>query len=247
MPIDYLDEPVAARYDEATQELARPAVVKPTVDFLAELAGDGAALELGMGTGRIALPLAQRGVHVHGIDLSEAMIAQLRDKPGGDGIDVTVGDFATATVPRQFSLAYLVFNTIMNLTSQDEQVECFQNVASHLEPGGCFVIEVLVPDVQGLPRGERLRPSYVGPTRLSFDEYDVVTQGLVSHHYRLDRDTAALRSIPFRYVWPAELDLMARLAGMQLRERWANWTREAFTAESTSHISVWEKPDAAPT
>jgi SAM-dependent methyltransferase len=244
MPTDYFDEPVAARYDEATRELADPVVVEPVVEFLAELAGDGMALELGIGTGRIALPLAQRGVRVRGIDLSEAMVVRLRAKPGGDRIDVTVGDFATATVPGQFSLAYLVFNTIMNLTSQDEQVTCFQNVANHLEPGGCFVIEVLVPNLQGLPRGERLRPSHVGQTRLSFDEYDVAAQGLVSHHYRFDSGTAELRSIPFRYVWPAELDLMARLAGMQLRGRWGSWTRDAFTSESTSHISVWEKPDA---
>jgi SAM-dependent methyltransferase len=241
MPTNYFDENVAERYDESTAKLAEPEVVDPIVDFLSELAGDGAALELGIGTGRIALPLAERGVRVHGIDLSEAMVARLRAKPGGERIEVTIGDFETATVPGRFSLAYLVFNTIMNLTSQDEQVACFQNVAAHLELGGCFVIEVGVPDLQRLPRGETLRPLHVSSTRFSFDEYDVVSQNLISHHYRVDDGRAELRSIPFRYVWPAELDLMARLAGMQLRERWGSWRREPFTAESTSHVSVWEK------
>ena len=211
------------------------------MDVLAELAGEGAALELGIGTGRIALPLAARGVRVVGIDLSEAMVERLRAKPGGDSIDVTIGDFATTTVDGTFSLAYLVFNTINNLTTQDEQVACFQNVAGHLEPGGCFVIEVGVPDLQRLPHGEVYRPLYVSPTRIGFDEYDVVSQGLISHHYRVGEGGLEVLSIPFRYVWPSELDLMARVAGMTLRERWAGWTREPFTSESDRHVSVWEK------
>jgi hypothetical protein len=169
------------------------------------------------------------------------MVARLRAKPGGGEIDVTIGDFATTTVEGSFSLAYLVFNTIMNLTTQDEQVACFENVAAHLEPGGCFVIEVGVPDLQRLPPGETFRPFTVTPTRLGFDEYDVVNQGLISHHYRVVDDRLEVNSPPFRYVWPSELDLMARLAGMRLRERWGGWKREPFTAESTMHVSVWAK------
>jgi SAM-dependent methyltransferase len=216
-----------------------PEVVDPIVDFLAGLAGDGPALELGIGTGRIALPLAQRGVRVHGIDLSEAMVARLRAKPGGEDIEVTIGDFATTRVDGTFSVAYLVFNTINNLTTQDEQVACFQNVAAHLEPGGCFVIEVGVPALQRLPPGETVRAFNVSATRLGFDEYDVVSQGLISHHYRVVGGKFEVLSMPFRYVWPSELDLMARLAGMTLRERWGGWRREPFTSESTKHVSVW--------
>jgi SAM-dependent methyltransferase len=240
MPEDYFGERVAARYDNDA-EMFDPAVVDPAVDFLAGLAGDGAVLELGIGTGRIALPLARRGVRVQGIDLSEAMVARLRAKPGGENIEVAIGDFATTRVDGTFSLAYLVFNTIMNLTTQDEQVACFENVAAHLEPGGCFVIEVGLPDLQRLPAGETFRPFRVTPTRLGFDEYDVVAQGLVSHHYVLLDGTWEVNSVPFRYVWPAELDLMARLAGLRLRERWSSWRREPFTSESTEHVSVWEK------
>src|SRR6266542_3337157 len=196
-----------------------PTVVEPVVDFLAKLAGDGAALELGIGTGRVALPLAERGVRVHGIDLSEAMVARLRAKPGAEQIGVTIGDFATTTVEGTFSVAYLVFNTIGNLTTQDEQVACFQNVAAHLEPGGCFVIEVVVPDLQGLPHGETFRPVDVSEGHLGIDEYDVANQGLTSHHYQRSADGRFEASpVPFRYVWPAELDLMARIAGMTMRE-----------------------------
>jgi SAM-dependent methyltransferase len=241
VPADYFGEPVAARYDDPSNEMFQPAAIDPVVEFLAELAGDGAALELGIGTGRIALPLAQRGVRVHGIDLSEAMVERLQAKAGAERVEVTIGDFATTTVDAAFSLAYLVFNTIMNLTTQDEQVACFQNVAAHLEPGGCFVLEVSVPDLQRLPRGETIRPFTVTPARLGFDEYDVVSQGLVSHHYSIVDDRLEARSIPFRYVWPSELDLMARLAGMRLRERFGGWRGEPFTADSTSHVSVWVK------
>ncbi|MDQ3778451.1 MAG: class I SAM-dependent methyltransferase [Actinomycetota bacterium] len=219
-----------------------PGVVEPVVDFLAELAGDGAALELGIGTGRIALPLSRRGVGVSGIDLSEAMVARLREKPGSEQISVTIGDFATTRVAGSFSLAYVVFNTINNLTTQDEQVACFENVAAHLEPGGSFVIEVGVPALQRLPPGETVRAFEISPTYLGFDEYDVARQGLVSHHYELVEDGRfEVLSMPFRYVWPSELDLMARIAGMRLRERWSGWKREPFTSESTKHVSVWER------
>jgi SAM-dependent methyltransferase len=242
MPEDHFGERVAARYDESSSDLFAPAAVDPVVDFLADLAGHGAALELGIGTGRIALPLARRGVRVHGIDLSDAMVARLRAKPGAEQIDVTIGDFAATTVDGRFSVAYLVFNTIMNLTTQDGQVACFQNVAAHLEPGGCFVIEVMVPALQRLPPGETVRPFDLTPTHLGFDEYDVASQGLSSHHYSVIDGNLDVGSTPFRYVWPAELDLMARLAGMTLRERWGGWRREPFTSDSTSHVSVWEKP-----
>jgi SAM-dependent methyltransferase len=239
---NYFGENVAARYDESSDKMFDQAVVGRTVDFLAALAGDGAALELGIGTGRIALPLSERGVHVHGIDLSEAMLARLRAKPGAERIGLTVGDFSTTTVDGTFSLAYLVFNTIMNLTTQDAQVACFENVAAHLEPGGCFVIEVGVPNLRRLPPGETLRPIGVGDRYIGVDEFDGAGQRLVSHHVRLSDDGTFERvSIPFRYVWPAELDLMARIAGMRLRERWSGWSREPFTHESTKHVSVWER------
>jgi len=237
----YFGEDVAARYDDSSAEMFDPAVVEPAVAFLAQLAGDGRALELGIGTGRLALPLARRGVPVHGIELSKAMVARLRAKPGGDEIGVTIGDFATTTVDGTFSLAYLVFNTIENLTTQDAQVACFRNVARHLDPGGCFVIEVAVPDLRRLPPGDRFRVFDSSETHWGIDEYDVENQGLVSHHFSLVGGRWQLVSMPFRYVWPAELDLMAELAGMTLRERWSDWTREVFTAESRKHISVWQK------
>ena len=241
MAEDHFGESVAARFDERYAHQADPAVVAPIVDLLEELAAGGAALELGIGTGRIALPLAARGVPVHGIDLSEAMLARLRAKPGAERIGVTVGDFATATVEGTFTVSYVVANTIMNLTTQDEQVACFENVSAHLEPGGCFVIEVLVPRLRRLPPGERFQPFAVSPTHLGFDEYDVARQGLISHHYWIEDGGIEILSPPFRYVWPSELDLMARLAGMSLRERWAGWAREPFTSESEKHVSVWEK------
>jgi len=242
MPENYFGEGVAERYDESSAEMFHPAVVGPVVDFLAGLAGDGAALELGIGTGRIAIPLSRRGVAVHGIDLSPQMVAQLRAKPGSGGIGVTVGDFATTRVEGRFSLAYLVRNTIGNLTTQDGQVACFQNVAAHLEPRGCFVLEVIVPALQRLPPGETIRPFAVTPAHLGFDEYEVATQIAISHHYWMLDGRLDARSVPFRYVWPAELDLMARLAGMTLEERWSGWRREPFTSDSTQHVSVWEKP-----
>ncbi len=239
MPENYFDGAVAARYDETIGSWADPDVVEPAVEFLAELAGGGMALELGIGTGRIALPLAARGVAVYGIDLSEAMVARLRAKPGGAEIAVTIGDFATARVEGNFSLAYVVFNSIMNLRTQEDQVACFANVAAHLEPHGCFVVEIMLPELQRLPPGERFLPFAVDHEHLGFDEYDVVGQGLTSHHYY--PQTGEYATFPGRYLWPSELDLMARLAGMELRGRWSGWKREPFTADSTQDVSVWEK------
>jgi len=241
VPEDHFGIHVADRFDERYAHQADPSVVGPVVDFLADLAGDGDALELGVGTGRIALPLARRGVRVHGLDLSEAMVAKLRAKLDGDRIAVTIGDFATTRVDGTFAVAYLVVNTIMNLTTQEEQVACFRNVAAHLERGGCFVIEVMVPGLRRLPPGERLQPFDVSRTHVGVDEYDVARQGLVSHHYWIEDGEVEVLSPPFRYVWPSELDLMAQLAGMTLRERWGDWAREPFTSESDKHVSVWEK------
>jgi SAM-dependent methyltransferase len=241
VPENYFDERIAKAYDAKWANLAEPAVVEPAVNFLAELAGTGCALELGIGTGRLALPLSRRGVAVHGIELSPAMVAQLQAKPGADTIGVTIGDFATTRVEGAFTLAYLVRNTIANLTTQDQQVACFGNVAAHLEPGGCFVIEVYIPELQRLPPGETIHAFAVTPTHLGFEEYDVATQIAYSHHYWMVDGQLETFSAPFRYVWPSELDLMARLAGMTLRERWSSWDREPFTSDSRSHVSVWEK------
>ncbi|MFC8364765.1 class I SAM-dependent DNA methyltransferase [Streptomyces griseorubiginosus] len=240
---NYFPESVAATYDESSAGMFTAEAVDPAVEVLAGLAGAGRALELGIGTGRIALPLAGRGVEVHGIELSPAMADRLRAKPGGEAVGVTLGDFATARAPGTFSVAYLVFNTIMNLTSQDAQVDCFRNVAAHLEPGGTFVIEVMVPQLRRLPPGQNAVPFHVGETRLGFDTYDTATQAMASHHVRVVDGRGSFRSIPFRYVWPAELDLMARLAGMRLRDRWADWSGAPFTAESESHVSVWERTE----
>jgi SAM-dependent methyltransferase len=241
MPEDRFGESVAARYDDSAHEMFDAVIIERTVAILANLARGGSALELGIGTGRIALPLHMAGVPVHGIDLSPAMIKRLKAKPGGDRIDVTVGDFATAIAPGTYRLAYLVYNTIMNLTTQAEQVVCFRNVARHLEPGGRFVIEVGVPDLQRLPRGEIYRPFTVSPRKLGFDEYDVVNQGVISHHFAFEEGKARTISHPFRYVWPSELDLMAQLAGMTLVARWGDWDRQPFTSDSEKHVSIWQK------
>lgn len=237
----YFDESVAAAYDD-DESISFPEVVDPVVDFLVELAGEGRAVEFAIGTGRIALPLNQRGVPVHGIELSKAMAARLAAKPGGAEISVTIGDMATTVTDGTFSLVYLVYNTIGNLTTQQAQVACFRNAATHLEPGGCFVIEVGVPDLQRLPPGETHQVFQWSPDRWGVDEFDVVNQGLISHHFAVRDGELKRISVPFRYVWPAELDLMAQLAGMVLRERWGGWQREPFTAESRQHVSVWEKP-----
>ncbi|MDX3750924.1 class I SAM-dependent methyltransferase [Streptomyces sp. AK08-02] len=244
----YFGEAVAEKYDDPSSHMFTAAAIEPAADFLAGLAGlagEGRALELAVGTGRIALPLARRGVDVHGIDMSRAMVSRLRAKPGGDTIGVTIGDFSTAraaTTEGDFSVAYLVYNTIMNLTSQEAQVACFRNVAAQLAPGGTFVIEVSVPRLRSLPPGQNVVPFHTSPTRWAFDVYDTATQATSSNYVEVVDGRGSYRSIPFRYVWTSELDLMAQLAGMRLRERWEGWTREPFTSESTKHVSVWEKP-----
>jgi SAM-dependent methyltransferase len=242
----YFDEPVAEGYDTSSEigGMFAPEVVEPAVDFLAELAGDGPALEFGIGTGRIALPLSARGVSVDGIDLSQAMLKRLATKPGADAIGVVVGDFSVTRAPRagSYSLVYLVFNTIQNLTTQDAQVDCFANSAAHLRPGGRFVIEVGMPDLRRLPPGEQYVVFDVADHHVGIDEYDVAQQGLVSHHFADGPDGRWERSSgPFRYVWPAEMDLMARMAGLRPRERWSGWKREPFTSESRTIVAVWQK------
>jgi SAM-dependent methyltransferase len=237
----FFGEEIAARYDAGSAAMFRPEAIDPAVDLLAELTGQGRALEFAIGTGRIALPLAGRGVSVAGIDNSDAMVARLRAKPGGEAIEVTIGDMATTRVDGEFSLVYLVFNTINNLVTQDAQVACFENAAAHLSSGGVFVIEVGVPGLQRLPLGQTIVPFRADAKGLGFDVYDVVTQRFSSQHYHFTEDGIRATPVEFRYAWPAELDLMARIAGMTLRDRWSNWKRQPFTAVSRSHVSVWEK------
>lgn len=237
----YFGEAAAATYDESSDTMFKADIVDPSVDFLVDLARGGRALEFGVGTGRIAVPLSTRGVEVHGIDLSRAMTDRLVAKPRGEGIGITIGDFASAEVLGTFRLVYLVFNTIMNVTTQAGQVAVFRNAATHLEPGGTFVIETGVPDLRRLPPGERYVVFDGSEAHWGIDEYEVVTQGLISHHFDIRDGRVTKSSGPFRYVWPAELDLMAELAGMRLRERWSGWLRQPFTSESRQHVSVWQK------
>lgn len=237
----HFDEWIAQRYRTLWPELYGPDLLDAAVELLAELAGPGPVLELGIGTGRLALPLSGRGVRVHGIELSAAMVAQLQSEEGASEIGVTVGDFATTTVGATFRLAYLVRNTITNLTTQDEQLECFRNVAFHLEPGGCFVIENYIPELPRLPPGDTMRVFTATPTHIGVGEYDMARQLEVSRHWWMIEGQLKTFSSPHRFVWPSELDLMARLAGMTLRDRWSDWRRTAFTSESRSHVSVWEK------
>jgi hypothetical protein len=238
---NHFDEWIAERYDRLWPEMVGPEVVQPAVAFLAELAGDGGALEFGVGTGRLALPLSRGGVRVHGIDLSPAMVRRLRAQPGAEMVQTTIGDFATAPVPGVFRVVYLAANTIMNLTTQDAQVQAFANAAAHLEPRGWFVVEVIVPPWQRLSPGVSLLVFEKTAAHLGVDEIDVATQSSRSHHYWfIDGETRHF-SPPFRYVWPSELDLMARLAGMTLFQRWSTWSRDPFTSGSQGHISVWQK------
>jgi SAM-dependent methyltransferase len=232
----------AAFYDDDVAGMFEPDELDPAVDFLARLAAGGRVLEFAVGTGRVALPLVARSAEVVGIELSRPMIDAMRAKPGGDRIPVTCGDMATTRVDGSFELVYLVFNTVTNLLTQDAQVACFANAARHLEPGGCFVVETFVPALQRLPFGERLVPFEVSDEHIGVDEYDVVDQTLVSHHVRVRPDGVVRSKGRFRYAWPAEYDLMARIAGLRLRERWADWHRAPFTSLSTSHVSVWELP-----
>jgi Methyltransferase domain len=242
MPDTHFDEWIAERYEILWPELFDRAVVDPTVDFLAQLAGAGPALELGIGTGRIALPLSRRGVRVHGIELSPAMVAQLRKREGAAAIDVTIGDFATTRPGGTFRLVYLLRNTITNLTTQEEQIQTFHNVAAQLHPGGCFVIENYIPELRRLPPSETTHLFTATPTHVGYEEYEIATQIAISHHFWVIEGRLEIMASPHRYVWPSELDLMARLAGMTLRERWSGWNHETFTNESRSHISVWELP-----
>ncbi len=243
-PDGYFGEKVASGYDDPADRMNQPQAINPAVDLLAELAGGGRALELAIGTGRIGVPLSARGVPVHGIELSKAMAARLRSKPGGDAIAVTIGDMATTRVDGAFTLVYLVFNTINNLTTQQAQVACFRNVAEHLVPGGCFVIETSLPPLRYLPPGQDILGYRAAPSRIVSYSFDHATQRYSGHYAEFADGMAEYRTIPFRYVWPAELDLMAQLAGLRLRDRWADWNREPFTTDSRSHISVWEKPAA---
>jgi SAM-dependent methyltransferase len=230
----FFGERVAAHYDERSGTAP-----EPVIDRLAELAGDGAALEFAIGTGRIAVPLAERGIKVVGIDNSEAMLKRLREKDAA--IEAVVGDMSATRVDGEFSLVYLVFNTIFNLTTQDAQVACFANAAQHLRPGGRFLIETHVPALQSLPVGQTVLPFRADPEGFSFDVYDVVTQNFSSQHFYIARGELEAYPVEFRYAWPAELDLMARLAGMRLEDRWAGWEREPFTNLSPSHVSVYIK------
>jgi SAM-dependent methyltransferase len=241
VPETHFDEWIARRYDTLWPELLDPSVLDSAVDVLTDLAAGGAALEFGIGTGRLAVPLRQRGVRVHGIELSPAMVEELRKKPSSREIGVTIGDFATSKVDERFQLVYLVRNTITNLTTQDEQVECFRNAAAHLNPGGCFVIENYIPELQRLPPGETNVVFTATASHVGFEEYNVAAQVAISHHYWLVDGELRNFSSPHRYVWPTELDLMARLAGMKLSDRWTNWNREPFTSASRGHVSIWLK------
>ena len=243
MTSDLWDESTAAAYDADHAAMATQEVITPTVDFLAQLAEAGPALEFAIGTGRIAIPLQERGLAVHGIELSQPMIDVLRSKVDEHQIPVVCGDMATTRLEGEFALVYLVFNTISNLRTQAEQVECFRNAARHLKPGGRFVIELWIPPLRSMPPGQTAVPFDVSANHLGFDTYDVATQQCSSHHYTTDPDGTIRYSVGhFRYAWPAELDLMAQLAGMELEARYADWNRTPFTSDSPGHISVYRLP-----
>lgn len=242
-PDQHLDPQVAADYDASVDDRFSPDAVDPAVAFLAELAGDGTAVEFAIGTGRIALPLSASGVEVVGLDVSGPMLAELRAKDGADRITSTVADMTETRLCSDASLVYLVFNTIGNLRSQQQQVACFRNAAAHLRSGGRFVVENGVPQLRRLPVGESIVPFDVSAQHLGFDEYcDLVDQILVSHHYFVDGDRVKVVTGAFRYVWPSELDLMAEIAGLTLEARWSDWQRSPFTGDSAAHVSVWRKP-----
>jgi SAM-dependent methyltransferase len=242
MPQNHFVGAAAEFYDATSQEMFEPSLLRATTDFLADEAPGGAALEFGIGTGRVALPLSERDVSVHGIDISEDIIVQLRNKAGADAITTTVGDFAETIVDGVFSLVYVVYNSISNLLEQSEWVQTFRNAARHLEPGGRFVMELWIQDLRRFPHGAVALPFDVSPTHIGFDTIDTATQRGVSHHYFFTGGRASTFESPYRYAWPAELDLMAELAGMTLRERWSDWDRSPFTNDSAKHISVWETP-----
>ncbi|MEJ7799478.1 MAG: class I SAM-dependent methyltransferase [Ilumatobacter sp.] len=231
----------AATYDDDVAVMFGPEALNPAVDFLAGIASGGRALEFAIGSGRVALALADQGVEVVGVELSQPMIDVMRSKLGSDRVPVVSGDMASTRVDGTFRVVYLVFNTITNLQTQEAQVACFENAAAHLEPGGCFVIETFVPALQRIPFGECLVPFDVSDDHIGIDEYDIANQMLVSHHVSVRPNGTTRSSGRFRYAWPAEYDLMAQIAGMRLRERWADWNRSPFASTSTSHVSVWEK------
>ncbi len=238
---DRWDAETAKHYDESSAFMFAPEVLHPAVHFLEELAGRGPAMEFAIGTGRVAIPLVERGVSVSGIELSKPMVDQLHRKRAD--IPVVVGDMATRTVPGEFSLVYLVWNSIGNLRTQAEQVACFRNAARHLAPGGRFLIELWIPGIRRFPPGQAAVPFHVGPHHVGFDTYDMTTQQGTSHHYSRHRDgTVTYSASNFRYIWPAECDLMADMAGMSLERRIADWHGNPFTSDSESHISVWRKP-----
>jgi SAM-dependent methyltransferase len=242
MPQNHFVGAAAEFYDATSPGMFEPGLLEATADFLATQTRGGTALEFGIGTGRVALPLSERGTRVHGIDISEDIVAQLRRKPGADRISTTIGDFAEATVDGDFALVYVVYNSISNLLEQSEWVQTFRNAARHLSPGGRFVMELWVPDLRRFPPGASALPYDVSPTHVGFDTIDTATQRGVSHHFFLGRSQFARFDSPFRYAWPAELDLMGELAGMTLCERWGDWDRTPFTSDSTKHVSVWETP-----
>ncbi len=236
------DGELAEHYDFTSAEMFDPAVLGPTVDLLASLAGGGAALEFAVGTGRVALPLSERGIPVAGIELSPHMTAVLRGKPGAAAVPVTIGDMTSTRLPGSFSLVYLVFNTIMNVTTQDEQIAVFTNAAAHLVPGGRFAVEVGVPSAAGCPADELGRVFDLSPGHVGIDTVDdPVAQLTSSHHWSLIGGQWRQSSGQFRYVWPSELDLMARLAGFRLESRWGGWDRSPFSAASTSQVAVYRK------
>ena len=237
---DYFDEAVARTYDQ-DHGGNDPVLIRRTVDCLMGLSDKGDILEFAVGTGRIALPLAERGVLVKGIELSSSMIDRLREKEAGKPLEVAIGDMTSVRVPGEFSLVYLIFNTIDNLTAQQDQVECFNNAARHLKPGGRFLVETLVPPIQKIPFGETSLAFAHSDQHFGIDEFDTATQKYTSNHVWMNGDTYKQLSIPFRYVWPSELDLMARIAGLDLEFRWSDWDRSAFDRMSTKHISVWRK------
>ncbi len=239
MPENLFTGAIAEGYDLGSPEMYGPALLAATTGFLAAMARGGRALEFGVGTGRVALPLSEQGVEVCGIDISADMLAQLRRKTGADEIVTTVGDFATTVIPGEFSLVYVVYNTISNLLEQREQVDVFRNAARHLQPTGRFVVELWVPDLRRFPPGAVAVPFDVSPSHLGFDTLDLTTQRGVSHHYFTNGSKVGRFDSPFRYAWPSELDLMAEIAGMTLQERWADWDRSPFTSDSPKHISVW--------
>jgi SAM-dependent methyltransferase len=232
---------VAVTYDADSPEMFEPELLAATADFLAAEARGGRALEFGIGTGRVARPLRQRGVSVHGIDISADMIDQLRRKPGAEAIATTVGDFAETLVDGAFSLVYVVFNSMGNLLEQSEWVQTFRNAARHLQPGGRFLMELWIPDLRRFPPGATAVPFDISPRHLGFETFDITTQRCASHHYFFRDGQTERVDFPGRYAWPAELDLMAQIAGMTLVGRWADWDRSPFTSDSPTHISIWER------